>query len=208
MKYFNTFPKVITTDYNNNLILLTNIMNRVEIVPSLLQNPLIFYSYDIKESDTPEIIADKYYGDSYRYWMVLLANQIIDPQWDWPLTSRQFSDFLTNKYSVAANGTNILSYTQSTIYGYTKTIVTTDSLSSTSTTINVNIDLSTYTLTQVGTMSQTFPSGSTVTQTISKAPVSIYDYENGLNESKRNINLINSSYATDFEKQLTSLLGR
>ena len=63
MLYFNSFPKIITTDYNNNLMLMTNIMNRVEIIPSLLKNPLLFYSYDIKESDRPDIIADKYYAD-------------------------------------------------------------------------------------------------------------------------------------------------
>jgi len=33
-------------------------------------------------NDTPEIVAEKFYGNSYRYWIVLLSNNIIDPQWD------------------------------------------------------------------------------------------------------------------------------
>ena len=137
MKYFNSFQKVITTDYNNNAILLTNLMQRVEVIPSLLQNPLVFYSYDVQESDTPEIIADKYYGDPYRYWLVLFANQITDPQWQWPLTSQQFSLYLNDKYSAAAGNTSVLSYTQGTISQYNKTITTTDSITSNTTSVPV-----------------------------------------------------------------------
>jgi len=206
MKYFDTFPKVITTDYKNNSILMTNIMERVEIIPSLLSNPLLFYSYDIQESDTPEIIADKYYGDPYRYWMVLLANQIIDPQWQWPLTSQQFNLYLNDKYSTAAGNTSVLSYTQGTIYQYNKTITTTDSVTSNTTSVTIVVDLPTYTLTQTGTTTQTFSDGSSIIETITKTPVSIYNYEVSLNEAKRTINLINKSYASEFEKQLASLL--
>jgi len=207
MKYFNSFQKVITTDYNNNAILLTNLMQRVEVIPSLLQNPLVFYSYDVQESDTPEIVADKYYGDPYRYWLVLFANQITDPQWQWPLTSQQFSLYLNDKYSAAAGNTSVLSYTQGTISQYNKTITTTDSITSNTTSVTLIIDQPTYLATQTGTTTQTFSDGSSVTETISKNILSIYDYETQLNESKRNIQLINKKYASDFEKQLVSLLG-
>jgi hypothetical protein len=181
-------------------------MERVEVIPSLLSNPLLFYKYDVQESDTPEIIADKYYGDPYRYWMVLLGNQIMDPQWNWPLTSQQFRDYLIEKYKDDAGNNDIISYTQQTIYEYTKTITTIDSISSNTTTVTIVIDETTYNLTPIGTTIQTFLDGSSVTQTVSKTPVSIYDYENNLNESKRTINLINKNYAFDFEKQLASLL--
>jgi hypothetical protein len=207
MKYFNSFQKVITTDYNNNAILLTNLIQRVEVIPSLLQNPLVFYSYDVQESDTPEIVADKYYGDPYRYWLVLFANQITDPQWQWPLTSQQFSLYLNDKYSAAAGNTSVLSYTQGTISQYNKTITTTDSITSNTTSVTLIIDQPTYLATQTGTTTQTFSDGSSVTETISKNILSIYDYETQLNESKRNIQIINKKYASDFEKQLVSLLG-
>jgi hypothetical protein len=210
MKYFESFPKIIKTDYNNNAILLTNILARVEIIPALLKNPLLFYNYDIQESDLPEIIGDKYYGDSYRYWLVLFANEILDPQAEWPLSNQQFNIYLNDKYSAAANANSstVLSYTQSTVQQYTKTITTTDSISSETTSKTIIIDLPTFIATQTGTTTQTFPDGSSVTQTVSKTPISIYDYEIQQNESKRNIKLINKNYAADFEKQLASLLGR
>ena len=207
MKYFETLPKVITTDYRNNALLLTNIMARAEIIPALLSNPLIFYSYDIQEGDSPEIIAHKYYGDSYRYWLVLFANQILDPQFEWPLTSQQFDLYLNDKYSAAANSSTVLSYTQSTIQEYRKSITTYDPVSLETTTKTIVIDQSTYDTTQTGTVTQSFSNGNYVTQTTTKTAVSIYDYEIEKNEEKRNIKLINSDYASDFEKQFTSLMG-
>jgi hypothetical protein len=50
-----------------NSKIMTNIMVRVSIIPQILNNLAIYYQYDIQEGDTPEIIAHKYYGDSYRY---------------------------------------------------------------------------------------------------------------------------------------------
>jgi formate dehydrogenase assembly factor FdhD len=138
---------------------------------------------------------------------VLLANQITDPQWEWPLTSQQFNLYLNDKYSTVANSNTVLSYTQSTIQQYVKTITTTDSISSNTTSLSIIVDQPTYTLIQTGSTTQTFSDGSSVTETITKNAVSIYDYEINLNESKRNIQLINKNYAYEFEKQLHSLLG-
>ena len=97
MLYFDTLPKVITLDPNNNPILVTNLLTRASILQNLLVNPQLFYSYDIQDGDTPEIVAAKYYGDSYRYWLVLFANQILDPQWQWPLSSQQFQAYINDK---------------------------------------------------------------------------------------------------------------
>ena len=77
MKYFNTLPQIITTNYNGGAIVLTNLLARANIVPENLKSPLLYYTYDIQEGDTPEIIAHKYYDNMYRYWIVLMVNQII-----------------------------------------------------------------------------------------------------------------------------------
>ena len=97
MQYFDTLPKVIYTQ-NGVSSVYTNLLARVSVIPQLLKDPLIYYSYDIQEGDTPEIIAHKYYGDSYRYWIVLFANELLDPQWDWPMTYNMFEQYLADKY--------------------------------------------------------------------------------------------------------------
>ena len=209
MLYFDTFPLVVASDYKNNAILLTNLMARVQIIPSLLRNPLLFYSYDLKESDRPDILAHKYYDDSNKYWMILYANEIMDPLYDWPLTSQQFDAYLKNKYSAAAGGDAfVLTYTTSTVQEYRKTITTYDSTSLETTIKTVVVDLTTYNSITTGSITQTFSSGASVTRTTSKTAVSIYDYEIELNEAKQNIKLINSSYSNQLENDLKTLMAQ
>ena len=105
MQYFETLPKIIKTEVGGTSTLLVNIMARCSVIPEILKSPLVYYSYDIQEGDTPEIIAYKYYGDSYRYWIVLYANQIMDPQWHWPLESSILEDYITDKYDFNAKTT-------------------------------------------------------------------------------------------------------
>jgi hypothetical protein len=209
MLYFDSFPLVVASDYKNNAILLTNLMARVDIIPSLLKNPLLFYSYDLKDSDRPDILAHKYYDDSDKYWMVLYANQIMDPLYDWPLNSQQFDAYLTNKYSVAAGGDAfVLTYTTSTVQEYRKIITTYDSTSLETTTKTVVVDLTTYNSITAASTTKTFSSGASVTRTLSKSAVSIYDYEIELNEAKQNIKLINSAYSNQLENDLKTLMAQ
>jgi hypothetical protein len=207
MKYFNELPLVINSDGKGNYYPLRNILIRTKLIPELSKNPLLFYQYFIQESDTPETIAYKYYGDSYRYWMVLMANEIMDPQWEWPLTSKQFGKYLINKYSTIAGGDNqVMSYLTSTIHHYENSIKTVDSNTGTTAIKTVEVDQQTYLLIQSVSNTSTLPDGSTVTYTISGNAISIYDYENQLNESKRSIKLINAKYVTQMESIYSSLV--
>jgi hypothetical protein len=199
MQYFSILPKIIKTDATGNSILMTNLMARASVVPSLLNNPAVFYKYDIQEGDTPEIVAHKYYGDSYRFWIVLLSNQILDPQWQWPLNSNEFEDYLLAKYP----STNIYN----TAYSYQKIITQLD-LSTNITTVNtVEITVDSYNSFIPSTQTFTLPTGSVVVST-SVSSTSIYQYEMNLNESNRNIQLINSRYVNELENQLKTLMSQ
>jgi nucleoid-associated protein YgaU len=98
-KYFNYFPKTLYTANNSSagLDTVTNIIARFGFEQSLKNNSSAFYKYQIQESDTPEIIAHKYYGNAEKHWIVLLFNDIIDPQFDWPLKYDVLIDFVDAK---------------------------------------------------------------------------------------------------------------
>ena len=104
-KYFDKFPKV-AYDINNTLYstreAVTNIFFRLGIMRQALQNSDAYYVYDIGEGDTPEIVAEKVYGDSGAGWLILYANQMIDPQFDWYLDYEQFNKYVASKYRRAA----------------------------------------------------------------------------------------------------------
>lgn len=202
MKYFNSLPFLTTTDNNGNSIALRNLLIRTEMIPQLAKNPLVFYQYTLQEGDTPEIVANKYYGDPFRYWIVMYGNpNMLDAQSDWPLTTQQFLLYLNDKYMEVSNN-NVLSYTQGTVHHYEKVVTTIDNTSQTTAIKTVEIDENTYNNLQ--TFTNTVGS---VTYSVSGNAVSIYDYENQLNESKRNINLINNTYASAMETQYQLLVN-
>jgi hypothetical protein len=200
MKYFKTLPKILLGDSNSNGVLLTNLMARASVIPELLKNPVLYYTYDIQENDTPEIIAHKYYNDVYRYWIVLFVNQITDPQWDWPMPSNVLINYLQKKYD--ANTINI--YTDT--HHYEKTQTQFENNTKTVTINTTTIGYEEYLATVENTATYTLPTGP-VTVTTSKRAVSYYTYEDELNESKRSIKLLNNSYIDEFETELKKLMS-
>ena len=206
MQYFSTLPKIIYRDPSGVSSLYTNLMARASIIPNLLNNPLVFYKYDIQEGDTPEIIAYKYYGDSYRYWIVLFANQILDPQWDWPLNYNQFNSYINDKYGYNESlGTWSVLNPYSTTYQWQKIITQYDASSQTTTVNTIVIDEDTYDNLVDTTNTYTVATGQ-VTISVTKKIVSYYDWELEKNESKRNINILNEYYANELEKQFSNLM--
>jgi len=199
MQYFDTLPKIINIDSTGNSKVMTNLLARASVIPQILKDPLLYYTYDIQEGDTPEIIAHKYYGDSYRYWIVLFANELLDPQWDWPMTSMIFEKYLADKYP----STNIYSE----IEYYEKVITQYDTNTQITTVNRVRIDENVYNgLPVTQTATYTLPTGP-VTITTDRNAVSIYDYELNLNEAKRNIKILNSNYVGEMENQLKKLMA-
>lgn len=198
MQYFNTLPKIIKTDSKGNSIILTNLMARASLVSELMANPAVYYKYDIQDGDTPEIIAHKYYGDVYRYWIVLFANQIIDPQWQWPMTGNVFNEYLAQKYP---------NDNPEDFHHYEKSITTLDQSTNTTTTVTVNVDEDDFNNTTPGTQTVTLPTG-IVSITTKLSIVSIFDYETKLNELNRNIKILKSSYVGQMEKELETLMAK
>jgi hypothetical protein len=198
MQYFSALPKIIYTQ-NRKSTVYTNLMARVSLYPQLLKDPTLFYQYDIQEGDTPEIIAHKYYGDSYRYWIVLFVNQLLDPIWDWPMSQQELLAYLAKKY-----GSEYSFYSE--VHEYQKIITQVDIETNTNTVTKIAIDEDTYNSLVAETNYYSLPTGQ-VSISIDKAAQSVYDYENELNESKRNIKILNSLYVNELESQFKKLMS-
>lgn len=215
--YFNFFPSTLySVDSNNNgLDIVTNITTRFAFEQSLKKNTNAFYPYEIKDSDTPETIAYKIYGSSERHWIVLNFNDIIDPQYDWPLTYPNFIKYVDEKYAAngAANATvqsgltwaqsqnNIHSYYQ--VNTRTSTAVTADSKTIKE---KVRITANAYANVIVGTTSYTLKNGTVINETVSKEKLTYYDYEMEENEAKRKIKLLKPEFATDVFEEFKEIV--
>lgn len=95
--YFINFPK---TTYLNRSV--TDITRRVKINDDVLLDPYSFLPYTVKGEDRPEDVARYYYGDQNKVWLVYLANNIIDPYTQWPMSNRNLDRTLEKKYSQVA----------------------------------------------------------------------------------------------------------
>jgi hypothetical protein len=198
MQYFDSLPKIVHINEFGVSKVMTNIMARVSIIPQILNNPAIYYEYDIQDGDTPEIIAHKYYGDSYRYWLVLFANQLMDPQWDWPLSGNELSAYLVKKY-----GENYNTYSE--IHHYEKIITQFDYGTNITTTNKVTVSEDIYNAIVPQTNYFSLSTGD-VSIAVDKSAVSVYDYENDLNEQKRNIKILNAAYVNKVEEEFKKLM--
>ena len=98
--YFANFPVIpydSVGDYNFKIV--TNLLKRVVVRSKVKANTSLYDTYDVKEGETPEILADKLYGDPELHWVILLFNDITDVYHQWPQNQNQFLACINDKYS-------------------------------------------------------------------------------------------------------------
>jgi len=211
-KYFNYFPKTFYTSSirSTGIDTVTNIIARFGFEQKLKQNYSVFYEYSIQDGDTPEIIASKFYDSVERHWIVLLFNDIIDPQFDWPLDQRTIINYIDEKY--AANGAantpvqSGLTWSQSlnNVHSYYKIITTTSSTDSL--VERLQVDANTYANVSTTTTTYSLQDGKTVTKAITKEIKTYYDYEIEQNEAKRTIKLLKPDFVPEVEKEFRRVI--
>ena len=107
--YFRHFPII---EYGTKIA--RNIIARPRLKESILNNPLAFYKYVVENDFRPDQVASNYYDDPEMVWLVFLANDIVDPYHQWPLTNSQFNESMKAKYgSLETARSKILTSTKS-----------------------------------------------------------------------------------------------
>jgi hypothetical protein len=191
MNYFKFFP---TVTYNGKSAV--NITRRTAIQQQLYNSPISFLSYTINDGEKPEDIALYYYEDIGKTWLIFMANNIVDPVSQWPLSNDNFNKMLIKKYSAQAKAINS-SYVGNGVINWTQNTSLTSNILWYQNAENNRITKDTYLLNaDLGLIT-----------TADWSPVRIYDYELELNENKRNIFLFNRAYASQAESELKELLN-
>lgn len=202
--YFDNFPyfgySLNANPQPGELQWVTDIFRRIAPIRDLLKNKQVFYNYQIVEGETPEMIADRFYGTVKYHWVITLLNNITDPVLDWPKGYSDLVSFIINKYGSVASAAG-------SIHHYTMTQTKEDSLGNTSEATFI-IDETKYdSLSSPTPVVTTFANGVTVTTTTTRAIVDNYTFEVDLNEAKRNIILLKDTYIPQVVSELESLLA-
>jgi len=82
----------------SNYITVKNLFKRGKIRPDIFGNLNYFTKYKIIGDERPDNIAFKEYNDSSLDWVVLLSNNILNIQDEWPLPQRSLDEVLLEKY--------------------------------------------------------------------------------------------------------------
>lgn len=101
--YFKDFPQ-FAYDFEiggkNKVLLLTDITRNVRFRKEILSNIQLYDEYDIQEGETPEIIAEKVYGNANLHWVIMLVNERFDYIADFPMSYPQLMSYIEDKYGV------------------------------------------------------------------------------------------------------------
>ena len=98
---------------DGNEKLVTDLMRRVKVKSKVLNDISLYDYYDIPEQETPEITSQKHFGSPYYHWVILMTNNITDRYYGWPLSTYEFETYLQEKYPNNDGGVHHYEITQS-----------------------------------------------------------------------------------------------
>ena len=174
-----------------------NFFKRAKLRTDVFQDLTFFTKFNVIGDDRPDNVADNFYDDPTLDWIVLLSNNIVNVQSEWPLSQADFFTYLSEKYP----DENVL---YSGIHHYEANEV------KTSTDV---IIIPSGIRVGVGQSVSFFDEGlnQQVTKTDVASPVTNYMHEQKLNDKKREIFLLKPTYVNllidDLEEIMTYKKG-
>ena len=101
--YFRNIPEFAYVNRDdpkstNEYSLVKNFFKRAKLRDDIFENVAFFEKFIIKGDDRPDNVAFQVYGDPTLDWVVLMSNNIINVQSEWPLSNENFYEYLIDKY--------------------------------------------------------------------------------------------------------------
>jgi hypothetical protein len=176
--YVSRLPNAKISDY----IRVKNFFRRVTLREDIYQNLTFFTKYPIEGNDRPDNVAQKVYENPDLDWLILLANNITHIPTEWPMAQNDFDRFLLEKYD-----------NYNTIYNgvhHHETIEVKDSNNVTIVPAGLEVN-SDFTQTYYDYFIGEMKTESNITR-----PVTNYEYEEKLENDKRQIFILKQEYLT------------
>jgi hypothetical protein len=156
-----------------------NLFKRAKLRDDIFSDLNFFTKYSILGNERPDNVAYKFYNDSTLDWIVLLSNNIINVQTEWPLSQQAFYNFLIDKYGSEEVLNQVHHYETIQVKTSNGAIVVPAGL-----TVPSDYSISYFD----SNIEQT------VTNTNIVVEVTNYDYEEKIQDGKRNIFILKPTY--------------
>ena len=142
----------------------------------------VYYPYIVPEGMRPDVLSFQYYGDTIYTWAIYLMNNIIDPYWEWPLSYKDLREYLIDKYGSIETAKAQIHHYEYTARARAEKTGTSDPVPA----YKVEIDYETY---RINTFMDEY----------------ITWFIIGLNETKREIQLIDVAYIQSVQEEARGL---
>ena len=189
-EFFSNYPRIAydisgTNSVVPNYTVAVNLLIRNKLRDAVEADVSLYYPYTVPEGMRPDVLSYQYYGDTIYTWTIYLVNNIVDPYWEWPLSYKDFREYMTNKYGSIPTA-------QSTIHHYEYIARARAEATGTSDPVpayRLEIDYQTYTETAAD----------------ERVIIYSYGYEDDLNEAKREIQMIDAAYIQTVQDEARGL---
>ena len=213
----NYFKRIPNIDYVSRLpnakigdyMKVKNLFKRGVLRDDIFQDLAVFTKYEINGDDRPDNVAFDFYGDSQLDWLVLVCNNIINIQSEWPMSQKSFDNYLLNKYAQSGDSeTDTYDRVYNGVHHYeTKQIKNTNDVEILAEGLTASPE---YTLSYYDWLVDGYV-------TLSKAdneeyntslltPITNYEYEAKIEDDKRNIFLLKPIYVSLVLDDLTEMM--
>jgi len=156
-----------------------NLFKRGKLKKDIFNDLTNFTKYKIIGDERPDNVASKIYGDSTLDWLVLLSNNVMNIQTEWPLDHESFHNFLLNKYGSEEQIHAVHHYETTEVRNTDKTIIVPKGLK-----VPKNYSIEFY--------DERLGSYTTISNITTE--ITNYEYENKIENEKRNIYVLKSDY--------------
>ena len=170
----------------SDFVVAKNFFRRYKINDDVFQYAVFFKKYTIKDGERPETLAEKFYGNQFYDWVILLTNNMVNAQYDWPRTNYEVYKMVEQEFDDP--------YSEISHYEIKETIGHYQA--------GLHVDKTFYDSTHklnIGGSVQT-KNGNEIA-----SPITVAEYYQEENEKKREIYLLKSrfleSFVKDFKKQ-------
>ena len=156
-----------------------NLFKRGKLKNDIFNDLTYFTKYQIVGDDRPDNVAFDVYDDETLDWIILLSNNIINIQTEWPLDHQSFYNFLINKYGSEEQIHAVHHYETTQVRDTNRTIIVPKGLK-----VPQNYSIEFY-----DANLESYRTASNITTEITN-----YAYENKIQDDKRNIYILKKEY--------------
>ena len=156
-----------------------NLFKRGKLKNDIFNDLTYFTKYQIVGDDRPDNVAFDVYDDETLDWIILLSNNIINIQTEWPLDHQSFYNFLIDKYGSEEQIHAVHHYETTQVRDTNRTIIVPKGLK-----VPQNYSIEFY-----DTNLESYTTASNITTEITN-----YAYENKIQDDKRNIYILKKEY--------------